>query len=223
MRGELREVQGRLVERGGGQLVAGDAVGKPGIVLDARAGADLAAGRMEFDHNRVESLGRRVDGRGEAGRTDADDHPVVQLLVGARVQTDVLGQLHARGVEVGLIVVTGRPPADRAVGVHEDGEPEPVGNPPAERAHEGVVIEIDPLERDPVPTGEVAQVLHVRRAPPADEMDVAVTVWTQLDHARLPMVADQQLVRVSARPCPEWAWWTWPGTPLGRPPAGRRR
>jgi hypothetical protein len=24
------------------------------------------------------------------------------------------------------------------------------------------------------------------------------------------MVDDQQLVRVSARPFPEWAWWTWP-------------
>lgn len=62
----------------------------------------------------------------------------------------------------GFVVVTGRPLADRAIGIHEDGRAKAVGNPCAERAHEGVMIEIDPSERDPVATEEVAQVLHVR-------------------------------------------------------------
>ena len=150
------------LERGLGQVVAGDAVGKPGIVLDARAGTGLAAGRVELDDDGVETLGRGVDRGGEAGRPGADDHDVVQIFVGAGVQTDALGQLCAREVVGGCVVVAGRPLADRAVGIHEDGQAKAVGNPGAERAHERIMIEIDPSERDPVATEEVAQVLYVR-------------------------------------------------------------
>jgi hypothetical protein len=53
------------------------------------------------------------------------------------------------------------------------------------RGQEGVIVEIDPCERDPVATEEVAQVLHVRRVPPTDERDVTLAVGGQLDHARL--------------------------------------
>ncbi len=59
---------------------ARDAGGKAEVVLDARAGAGLAAGRRALEHQHVEALGRGVDRGGEAGRAGADDHHVAHLL-----------------------------------------------------------------------------------------------------------------------------------------------
>ena len=113
----------------------------------------MAAGCVGLDDNGVETLGRCVNGGGEAGRSGADDHDVVQVLVGARVQTDAPSASCARReVEGSLVVVTRGPLANRAIGIHEDGKAKAVGNLCAERTHEGVMIEIDPSERDSVPT-----------------------------------------------------------------------
>ena len=54
------------------------------------------------------------------------------------------------------------------------------------------MLEIDPCERDPVATEEVAQVLHVSRVPPTDEIDVTLAVGGQLDHARLQSLVGQR-------------------------------
>ena len=74
-----------LVERGLGQVAARDPVGEPRIVLDAHAGTGLAAGRVVLDDDGVETLGRRVDRSGDAGRPGANDNDVVELFVRARV------------------------------------------------------------------------------------------------------------------------------------------
>ena len=128
---------------------------------------------MVLDDDGVEALGRRVDGSGEAGRSGANDNDVVDLFVGARVETDAVGQLCARKVEVRFVVVTAGPLGNRAVRAHEDGKTKAVGNPRAERTHKWVTIEIDPSERHPITTEEVAQVLHVRRVPTTNEIHVA--------------------------------------------------
>ena len=177
-----------LVERGLGQVVTGDAVGKPGIVFDACTGTGLAAGRVVLDDDGVETLGRRIDGSGEAGRSGADDNDVVELFVGASVETDAVGQLCARKVQARFVVVTIGPLGNRAVRTHEDGKAKAVGNPRAERTHEWVTIEIDPTEQHPITTEEVAQVLHVRRVPTTDEICVArcgVRKYSHHVHSRL--------------------------------------
>src|ERR1700722_3168491 len=59
---KLRAEPDGLVERSLGQVVARDAVGKSGVVLDSRAGTGLASRCVVLDDDSVEALGRRVYG-----------------------------------------------------------------------------------------------------------------------------------------------------------------
>ena len=67
----------RLLQRAARELVARDARGEAEVVLDPGRGAGLAAGRLPLDHDRAQTLGRAVDGRGEPSRAGADDDGVV--------------------------------------------------------------------------------------------------------------------------------------------------
>ena len=51
------------------------------VVLDRGALAGLAAGRLALDDDRAQALGGGVHGRGEPGRSAADDADVVQRLL----------------------------------------------------------------------------------------------------------------------------------------------
>jgi hypothetical protein len=53
------------------------------VVLDPRRGARLAFERAGVEHDDGQTLGRTVDGCGEARRTGADDRDVVHRLIEA--------------------------------------------------------------------------------------------------------------------------------------------
>ena len=63
----------RLGDRPARQLRAGDPRREPEVVLDPPRRARLAAERGALDDERLEALGRAVDGGAEPGRTAADD------------------------------------------------------------------------------------------------------------------------------------------------------
>jgi hypothetical protein len=74
------------------QVGAADALGEAEVVLDAGAGAGLAAGRLLLDDHRAQAFGGAVDGGAEPGWTGADDDEVVKRLRRGRVQADLLGE-----------------------------------------------------------------------------------------------------------------------------------
>ncbi|MNS73048.1 hypothetical protein D3C72_1064760 [compost metagenome] len=77
--------------------MAGNARRKAEVVLDARAGACLPAGREGVQHDHAQALGRRVDGGGQSGRAGADDADVVDAVLVEFGQQPEAGQ-HLRGV-----------------------------------------------------------------------------------------------------------------------------
>src|SRR5262249_30609602 len=77
----------RLADRANRQLRAADARREAEIVLDPARCSRLAAESTALDHERVQPLGRGVDGGAEAGRAAADDEQVDRLH-GAQVETD---------------------------------------------------------------------------------------------------------------------------------------
>ena len=80
-----------------GQVGAAEALGEAQVVLDRGARAGLATGSLPLDHDRAQPLGRRVDRRGQAGGTAADDAHVVQRLPGLGAQAERAGQLDGGG------------------------------------------------------------------------------------------------------------------------------
>ena len=71
-----------------GELVAAEALGEAEVVLDAGAGAGLAAGGVGLDDEGAQAFGGAVDAGGEAGGSGADDDDVVELLLGLGAQAD---------------------------------------------------------------------------------------------------------------------------------------
>ncbi len=69
----------RLRERATGERLAGDAGREAEIVLDLRARAGLATGRVLLDDEHIEAFRCRVDGGRKARRTRADDDEVVDM------------------------------------------------------------------------------------------------------------------------------------------------
>ena len=84
---------------------ARDAAREPQVVADHRARTGLAPDRLGLHDDRLQSLGRRIDGGGEAGGTGADDDDVGDLVDGDRVVTAVhgLGRLADRRVAEELV------------------------------------------------------------------------------------------------------------------------
>ena len=70
----------RLGHGQGGEVAAGDPGRKPQVVLDAGAGARLAAGQLRLHGQRGEPLGGAVDRGGQPGRPGADDDEIEAAL-----------------------------------------------------------------------------------------------------------------------------------------------
>ena len=60
------------------------------------------AGRLALHHDDAQALGGGVDGRGQAGRSGADDAEVVERLLGAGAQPEPLGELDGARRDQGL-------------------------------------------------------------------------------------------------------------------------
>jgi hypothetical protein len=71
----------RLHEGAAGQRLPRDAGRKAQVVLDARAGAGLAAEGAAVQHDHAQAFGGGVHGGGQAGRAGADHGHVEQLVV----------------------------------------------------------------------------------------------------------------------------------------------
>ena len=86
------------------QVGAGQAGREAQVVVDPRRGPGLAARGLPLHHQGLESLGRPVDGGGQAGRSAAHDDQVVERQGGVRPQADPLGDLGVgRADEVGPV------------------------------------------------------------------------------------------------------------------------
>ena len=103
----------RLLQRAARELVAREALREAEVVLDARRGAGLAAGRLALDDERAEPLGGPVDGGGEPGGAGTDHDDVVLGTRRLRGQAEQLGdpakrrpddRLPADHLDRGLIV-----------------------------------------------------------------------------------------------------------------------
>src|SRR4051794_28069781 len=68
----------RLRDRPSCQIGAAETGWKPKIVLDPRAHPGLAAGRLPFDEDGVQTLRGAVNGGGQPGRPAADNHQIVE-------------------------------------------------------------------------------------------------------------------------------------------------
>ena len=86
----------RLLQRAAGQFVAGYAVRKAQVVLDARRGAGLPAGCFALDDQRAQALAGTVHRGSQPGGPAADDQRVVDVLPGASLQAQPHGQLAHR-------------------------------------------------------------------------------------------------------------------------------
>ena len=56
--------------------MSADAVREARVVPDHRAASGLAAGDALFQHDRLQALGRGIDGSGQPGRARADDDDI---------------------------------------------------------------------------------------------------------------------------------------------------
>ena len=91
-RQQLHPVPADLRHETVGQLAAGDALGEAGVVVDPVADGGLAAERAVLNHDGVDALPGRVDGRGQPGGSASDDDQVVGRPVGLEGEADAAGQ-----------------------------------------------------------------------------------------------------------------------------------
>ena len=84
-----------------GELVAGEALGEAEIVLDARAGAGLAADGVGLDDKGAQAFGGAVDARGEPGGTGADDDDVVESSLAWVRRPMRVGEFRGGGLDHG--------------------------------------------------------------------------------------------------------------------------
>jgi hypothetical protein len=148
-----------LRDRATGQLAAGDARREPEVVLDLRAGARLAAGRVPFEEQRLQSLGRAVDRGGEPRGSRADDDQVVEVEGGRRRAPEPLGHLPRVGVgERGAVLEEQRGQVRR----RDPGSLD-------ERPRVGAPLYVQPAVGDEVAREEVLDRVGARRPLVADE------------------------------------------------------
>ncbi len=157
---------GDLGDRPLRQIGAAQPLGEAEVVLDRRALAGLAAGRLALDHHGAQSLGRRVHRSGQSGRTAADDAHVVQRLLGAGVQPERAGHLEDPGRAERLAA---RHQHQRQIGRGGLGQ---VAQPLRLR----VAFDVVPAVGDVVAGQEHLQVVAAVRPPVADHPHVGAVV-----------------------------------------------
>jgi hypothetical protein len=161
----------RLHEGASGQRLARDAGGKSQVVLDARAGASLAAECATVDHDHLQPLGCRVHGGRQSSRSGANDCDVEQFIVCGRVD-------HTQAARE---LVFGRRPQQRTIGTDDQ---DLVGCRTGlleQRGGIAVLLDIQHAVRMRVPTQEALQPQHVRRLGPTDQHRSAGTGLDQGD------------------------------------------
>ena len=97
----------RLRDRPGRELGAADAGREAEIVLDPARRARLAAEPAALDDERVEPLGRSVDGRAETRRAAPDDHEV-DLLARSELEPDAERPGHLAGRRIAQLRAAGQ-------------------------------------------------------------------------------------------------------------------
>ena len=98
----------RLRDRPGRELGAADPGREAEVVLDPARRARLAAEPAALDDERVEPLGRSVDGRAETRRAAADDHEV-DLLARSELEPDAERPRHLAGRRIAQLRAAGQP------------------------------------------------------------------------------------------------------------------
>ena len=128
------------------EVFTGDAVREPDVVLDARAGAGLAAGGDGVERDGRESLRGSVHRRRESGGPGADDDEVAHVARHRPVrEPEMLGELADRG--------TGQPRGRRDHEWHVGGVRAEAG-----QQRRGVdLLEVDPGVRESGPIRERPQ------------------------------------------------------------------
>ena len=158
-----------------GQGLAGDSGGKAEVVLDLRAGAGLAAGRVALDHDGLQALGGRVDGRREAGWPGADDGDVEDLGVIEMLRhAEVVGQ--GREARVAQQAVVGADD-DRQLARLQ-------GEAFEEAAGIGVALGVEQPVRVAVAGEELGQAMGVAAVAGADDDHASLAVPDQADAAQ---------------------------------------
>jgi hypothetical protein len=163
------------------KLGAADTIGKAWIVLDPRARAGLAAGRVPLAHQGSKSLRCCIDGGREAGRSGADDHHVVDLLAGPGREAGAGGQFGAPASRGQVALARDAlPPAGRQLGVllgafelrsvGKQDERQAAGAQclDLEQRCERIPIEVDPPMGNVVSAQEIPRGLGARGARPDD-------------------------------------------------------
>jgi len=141
----------RLVGRPLGELGAREALREAEVVLDPRALAGLAAGRLPLDQHGPQPLRRAVDGRRKTRGAAADDDQIVEGELGARVQAELLGELPvARRLEPRAVVEQHDRQPRRVCARAGDLDPRLL-----------VALGVEPLVRDLVAGKEVADRVRV--------------------------------------------------------------
>src|SRR5262249_51357467 len=83
----------RLGIRAFGQLLTRNPCRKAQVVFDARARSRLSPWRTGFQHQRIESLGCRVDRSRKTSRPGADDDDIALVGVDPAVEPEAVGDL----------------------------------------------------------------------------------------------------------------------------------
>ena len=157
---DLRPQAFRLVERAHRQIVAGDAIGEPEVVLDPRGGPGLPAGCLALHHQGAEPLGGAVDRRGQPGRAAAHDDGVV------------LGRAR-RGLEPQAVRhVPERWAGDESPVREAQGRPSLVGHPARPARGELRGLRGEPVEDHLVAGHEPPQVMAGKVPAVADDRDL---------------------------------------------------
>ena len=156
---ELGPEPARLVGRATRQIRPAQSGREPQVVLDPARLPGLSAGRLAFDHDRLQSLRRAVDRRAQTGRAAADDHQVVVL--GRRLSGDAesLGELeHRRTLEHGPVLEQRHRQPILVEGRHLE-----------ELASLRVALDVEPSRRHQIAGQEVAQVVRRTREAVPDQ------------------------------------------------------
>ena len=143
------------------EVAAGDAVGKPRVVLDSRARPGLAADRHGVQRDGSQALRRAVHGGGEPGGPGPDDDQVEHVSGSwMKGQPEVLGERRRRGATQGL-----RGHDHRRDVLH--------AKPHAREQLVGLldVLDVDPRVREMRVLRERAQAHRLRRVAGPDDAD----------------------------------------------------